>query len=212
MIIVGGMIGIGKTTLAKILSEDLKGSLYQEDIINNPIISLFYTATEEEIEKNRYPFLSQLYFLDSKYISLKEALKTKGSIVDRSIYEDWYFAKKNMELGRINNIEMDLYETLLHSRLKDINEKINHQKVLMVHLEASFETIIDRILKRGRSFETSTTLIDYYRFLWDGYDEWLKQHYTADRILTINMDKFDIVENIDDRITVLNIIKSKLED
>ncbi|OON95811.1 MAG: deoxyguanosine kinase [Candidatus Epulonipiscium fishelsonii] len=212
MIIVGGMIGIGKTTLAKILSEDLKGSLYQEDIANNPIISLVYTATEEEIEKNRYPFLSQLYFLDSKYISLKEALKTKGSIVDRSIYEDWYFAKKNMELGRINNIEMDLYETLLHSRLKDINEKINHQKVLMVHLEASFETIIDRILKRGRSFETSTTLIDYYRFLWDGYDEWLKQHYTADRILTINMDKFDIVENIDDRITVLNIIKSKLED
>ncbi|ONI48045.1 deoxyguanosine kinase [Candidatus Epulonipiscium fishelsonii] len=210
MIIVGGMIGIGKTTLAKILSEELGSSLYQEDVLSNPIVSLFYTATEEEIEQKRYPFLSQLYFLDAKYISLKEALKKANSVVDRSIYEDWYFAKKNMELGRINELEMNLYETLLHSRLKDINEQLNNQQVLMVYLEASFDTIIERILKRGRSFETSTKLIDYYKFLWEGYDDWIKKHYDSTQILTINMDKIDVIENPEDINVVLDMIKSKL--
>src|SRR5699024_12636240 len=57
-------------------------------------------------------FLLQLYFLNKRFESIKKAFVHKNNILDRSIYEDWYFCKKNMELGRISELEMSIYESL----------------------------------------------------------------------------------------------------
>ena len=45
-----------------------------------------------------------------------------NNVLDRSIYEDWYFAKKNKDLGRISDLEMSIYEDLLDNMLEELEE------------------------------------------------------------------------------------------
>lgn len=166
LIVVGGMIGLGKSSVAEVLGEALGSNVFYESVDDNPILPLFYTASPEEIQAKRYPFLLQLYFLDTRFKAIKQALVKDNNVLDRSIYEDWYFAKKNMELGRINELEMQVYESLLDNMMEELDELPKKAPDLMVYLKGSFETVLDRIMKRGRSFELDTELVDYYRFLW----------------------------------------------
>ena len=188
LIVVGGMIGLGKSSVAEVLGEALGSNVFYESVDDNPILPLFYTASPEEIQAKRYPFLLQLYFLDTRFKAIKQALVKDNNVLDRSIYEDWYFAKKNMELGRINELEMQVYESLLDNMMEELDELPKKAPDLMVYLKGSFETVLDRIMKRGRSFELDTELVDYYRFLWEGYDEWVINHYDASEVLIIDMD------------------------
>ena len=120
LIVVGGMIGLGKSSVAEILGNHFNSEVFYESVDDNPILPLFYSESEEEILKNRYPFLLQLYFLNTRFKSIKEALYNDNNVLDRSIYEDWYFAKKNMELGRISELEMNTYEGLLENMLEEL--------------------------------------------------------------------------------------------
>ncbi|MGL4873461.1 MAG: deoxynucleoside kinase, partial [Clostridium sp.] len=158
VIVVGGMIGLGKSSVAKILGEHLNSDVFYESVDDNPILPLFYSETEEEISKNRYPFLLQLYFLNTRFKSIKEALVHNNNVLDRSIYEDWYFAKKNMELGRISELEMQIYEDLLNNMMEELKEIPKKAPDLMVYLKGSFETVLNRINTRGREFELSEDL------------------------------------------------------
>ena len=65
VITIAGFIGGGKSSLAKILSEHLNSEAFYESVDDNPILPLFYTASKEEISLNRYPFLLQLWFLNT---------------------------------------------------------------------------------------------------------------------------------------------------
>ena len=71
---VGGMIGAGKTTVTKLIADRLDFTAYYEDVDNNQILPLFYTATPEEQERKRYPFLLQLEFLNSRFRVIKDVL------------------------------------------------------------------------------------------------------------------------------------------
>ena len=212
LIVVGGMIGLGKSSVAGVLGEALESNVFYESVDDNPILPLFYTASPEEIQAKRYPFLLQLYFLDTRFKAIKQALVKDNNVLDRSIYEDWYFAKKNMELGRINELEMQVYESLLDNIMEELDELPKKAPDLMVYLKGSFETVLDRIMKRGRSFELDTELVDYYRFLWEGYDEWVMNHYDASEVLIIDMDVIDVVEREEDKNKVIELVKEKLKE
>lgn len=210
VITIGAMIGAGKSSLAKILGEHLGSEVFYESVEDNPILPLFYTATPEEIEKNRYPFLLQLYFLNTRFQSIKRALVHKNNVLDRSIYEDWYFAKVNKELGRISDLEFQLYENLLNNMLEELEELPKKAPDLMVYLSGSFETILKRIQERGRGYELDESLVEYYHVLWSGYDEWIDTRYKASEVVKIDIDKYDYVNNMDDRKKVLKMITDKL--
>ena len=134
-------------------------------------------------------------------------------MLDRSIYEDWYFAKVNHDLGRISDLEFSIYEGLLNEMMQELKE-LNYKKApdLMIYLSGSFETILNRINNRGRGYELDPELYDYYKKLWEGYDEWVYNHYNVSPIVTIDIDKYDYVNNEEDKKEVLNIIKEKLEE
>lgn len=210
VITIGAMIGAGKSSLAKLLGEHLGSEVFYESVEGNPILPLFYTATEEEIKKNRYPFLLQLYFLNTRFHSIKQALIHENNVLDRSIYEDWYFAKVNKDLGRISDLEFKIYEDLLDNMLEELEELPKKSPDLMIYLSGSFETILRRIRERGRDYELDEELVDYYRLLWSGYDEWIDTKYTASEVLKIDIDKYDFVHNMDDQKEVLDMICQKL--
>lgn len=193
------MIGIGKTTTSKMLGKETGLKVYYESVEGNKVLPLFYTSSKEEKEKYRYPFLLQLSFLRSRFHAIKEALKNDNAIMDRSIYEDYYFAKKNFELGNINEMEMDLYEGLLSEMMDELNLLPKKSPDVMVYLHGSFETVLNRIKERGRSFELDSELVSYYKFLYDGYDEWVHSSYKASPIISIDVDKKDIVYNESDK-------------
>lgn len=212
LITVGAMIGAGKSSLAKLIGEHFGTEVFYESVEGNPILPLFYTASEEEIQAKRYPFLLQLYFLDTRFKSIKEALVNDNNVLDRSIYEDWYFAKVNKDLGRISDLEFQLYESLLYNMMEELKELPKKAPDLMVYLTGSFETIIERINKRGRGYELDESLVEYYRTLWEGYDDWVYNHYNASEILVIDIDKYDYVNNEEDAKEVLKLIENKLNE
>lgn len=212
VIVVGGMIGLGKSSVAEVLGEAFGTDVFYESVEGNPILPLFYTSSPEEIQAKRYPFLLQLYFLDTRFKSIKEALVNDNNVLDRSIYEDWYFAKKNMELGRISELEMQVYENLADNMMEELKELPKKSPDLMVYLKGSFETVLERIRKRGRSYELDEELVEYYEFLWKDYDAWVMNHYKASEVLVIDMDTTDIVGNPEDRERVIEEVRKKLEE
>jgi len=212
LITIGAMIGAGKTSLATLVAEHFGSDVFFESVEDNPILPLFYTASEEEIKAKRYPFLLQLWFLNTRFKSIKEALVQDNNVLDRSIYEDWYFAKVNRDLGRISDLEFSLYEGLLNNMMEELNELPKKSPDLMIYLSGSFETILNRIQKRGREYELDEGLVSYYRTLWEGYDEWIYNHYNASEVLVINIDEVDYVNNPDDQVKVLKMIEDKLKE
>lgn len=211
LIVVGGMIGLGKTSVAEVLGEHFNSEVFYESVEDNKILPLFYTATPEEIQAKRYPFLLQLWFLDTRFKSIKKALVNDNNVLDRSIYEDWYFAKKNMELGRMSELEMEVYENLADNMMEELKELPKKAPDLMVYLKGSFETVLNRIRRRGRDYELDEDLVEYYKFLWKDYDDWVMNHYSASQVLIIDMDKTDIVGNLADRNNMIKEVENRLK-
>ena len=211
VIVIGGMIGAGKTSVAKLLGKELGTEVFFEEVDDNPLLELFYTADEKEEQEKRYPFLLQLTFLSSRFRSIKKALSDKNNVLDRSIYEDWYFCKVNHDIGRISELEFKIYEELLDNMMEELDELPKKAPDLMVYLHGSFEEIVRRIGTRGRDFEQDDSLMAYYKRLWEGYDDWVDNHYHASQVLKIDIDKYDVVHNQEDAKEVVSMVKNALE-
>jgi deoxyadenosine/deoxycytidine kinase len=217
-IVIGGMIGLGKTSVADTLSAHFKNKgieskVFYEAVDDNPILPLYYELTPEELEARRIPFLLQLFFLNKRFKTVKECMNWREpvyTIQDRSIYEDWYFAYVNKNLGRISDLEFKIYEDLVDNMMEELNELPKKAPDLMVYLKGSFDTVIDRIMARGRSFEINPELKEYYFEVWKGYDEWVMNQYAASEVLVIDMDNTDVVKNNADAIMVCNAVEEKL--
>lgn len=210
IIVIGGMIGAGKTSVAELVANALGTEVFYENVDDNDILPLFYTASEEEQKAKRYPFLLQLEFLSSRFKNIKDALINQNNVLDRSIYEDWYFCKINNKLGRISDTEFKIYEKLLNNMMEELEELPKKSPDLMVYLTGSFDTILHRIGLRGREFEQDQGLMDYYHTLWSGYDDWVENYYHASQVLVINIDEFDVVNRPEDADRLIKMVENKL--
>lgn len=212
ILVIAGMIGTGKSSVAKALGEEFKTEVFYESVEDNKILPLFYTATDEEIQAKRYPFLLQLWFLNTRFKSIKQALIDDNNVLDRSIYEDFYFAKINKDLGRISELEFEVYEGLLNNMMEELDELPKKSPDLLIYLKSSFETVLNRIKLRGREYELDEELVDYYRLLWQGYDEWVLNNYNHSEVLILDMDNMDIVNNEEDKKEMVKLVKQKLNE
>lgn len=146
---------------------------------------------------------------------MKKALQSRNNILDRSIYEDAMFMRMNTEMGNATQVEYSIYQELLTNILEELNHVVpSNDYNLMILIKVSYDTMVSRIKKRGREYEqieNDPSLIDYYGRLLKYYEEF-EENYNQSEMLVIDGDKFNFVENIDDRNHILDMIEMKLVD
>ena len=192
VIVLAGTIGAGKTSLSKMIAEELGSDVFYESVDNNDILPLFYEDPE------KYAFLLQIYFLNKRFKSIKEALAHDNNVLDRSIYEDSLLFHLNADLGRATAQEVTVYEELLDNMMEELPFAAHKkQPDLLVHIKVSFETMLKRIEKRNRPFEQITydpSLYDYYKELNSRYEKWYEDYNESPK-MQIDGDIFDFIEN-----------------
>lgn len=198
-ICVDGVVGVGKSSLGKILAEKYNLYLYEEPVVDNPILDKFY------YDKKRWSFPLQIFFLNKRFKIIKDATRLGKCVMDRSIYGDVIFSKMLVEDGEMTKEEFDLYEELLHNMLEHVSKP-----KLMIYLETSVDSAIKKIQKRGRDYEQIVPRI-YWEHLDKNYRQYFES-YNLSPILIINVDDIDFVNNEKDREYVLKLIDDKLKE
>lgn len=208
MIVLAGTIGAGKTSLTKLLSQHLNSQPFFESVDDNPILPLFYKNPQ------KYGFLLQIYFLNRRLDEIKGSFDNDLNVLDRSIFEDSLLFKLNADLGRATQTESEIYTSLLNNMMQELPEE-QHQKApnLLIHIQISFETMLNRIKKRGRSFEQidkDPSLYNYYKELNERYQKWYRDYDLSPKMV-IDGDQYDFVEDSNAVDAVLYQIDHKLE-
>lgn len=188
MIVMAGTIGVGKSTMTEILSEELGTKPFFEPVGNNPVLPLYYD------DPKKYGFLLQIYFLNKRFDLIKQAYKEDNNVLDRSIYEDLLFTEINYKSGNMAREEFDVYKSLLDNMMEEIDALPKKAPDLMVYLYADFDTVLSRVKKRGREFEqidTNPGLREYYKTLWNEYQNWYDNFSVSPKI-KINVGEHDL--------------------
>lgn len=162
-IAIEGTIGAGKTTLARLLAEDMNCRLVLEQFEDNPFLPEFY----KDPARNGFPL--EMYFLAERYKQLIE----KQEVVDlfsRGIISD-YFLEKSLIFARntLNDNEFGLF-----MRLYEIMFRQLRKPDLLVYLYRPVEVLMSQISKRGRGFEATITA-DYLQKIQRSYLDHLEK-------------------------------------
>ncbi|WP_239420521.1 deoxynucleoside kinase [Trichococcus ilyis] len=206
MLVMAGMIGAGKSTYTEMISRRLGTEAFFESVDYNPILDKFYDNPQ------KWAFSLQIYFLNTRFRSIKAALTDDNNVLDRSIYEDALFTRVNHLQGNISKEEMDIYNDLLANMMEELAGMPRKAPDLLIYLDGSFEKILEHIKKRGREFEQiedDPELLAYYELLYDNYEQWY-QEYDQSAKIKIDIDAFDIVNNLGDEEKVMAIIEEAL--
>ncbi|MGM0137671.1 deoxynucleoside kinase [Enterococcus sp. DIV0755b] len=209
MIVLAGTIGAGKSSLTEMIANHLNSEAFYESVDDNEVLPLFYQ------DPNKYAFLLQIYFLNKRFDSIKQALRHEDNVLDRSIYEDSLLFHLNADLGRATETEVQVYDELLANMMQELPYAAQKKHPdLLVHIKVSFETMLARIKKRGRDFEQleyDPSLYDYYKELNQRYDAWFENYHESPK-LQIDGDLLNFVEDEAAAKEVIQLIDDKLAE
>lgn len=175
-----GVIGVGKTSLARLLQPTFGAQVLLEVFEENPFLSDFYG------DRARYAFQTQIFFLLSRYHQQRQApdrLQQGNLIADYTFAKDALFARINL-----SGDELVLY-TRLHTALADKIPKPD----LVVYLRAPTPVLLDRIARRGRSYEQQMDPA-YIATLGQAYDDYFSEPGPSP-VLTIECAALDFVNS-----------------
>jgi len=199
-IAVEGVIGVGKTSLVRLIQPSFNANLLLEVFEENPFLSDFYG------DRSRYAFQTQMFFLLSRYHqqrrSVPEMLATEKPLIsDYTFDKDALFARINLQ-----GDELEMYD-YLHAALA---EKIPVPG-LIIYLRATSDTLMRRITARDRPYERSMEK-EYINALNQAYDEYfLENTEGVCPILVIDSNELDFVHQPDDLKWIDNRIRQRLE-
>ena len=179
-----GVIGVGKTTLATLLAKKWNAHLKLEVVEENPFLAQFYA------DMRGYAFQTQLFFLLSRHKQQSE-LKQYDLFMER-VVSDYLFAKDRI----FANITLDDNELSLYKRLADLLERDVPKPDIVVYLQASVDTLMERIRRRGREFERDMSR-DYIETLNEAYNYFFF-HYSDTPLIVVNTNDLNFVENTGD--------------
>lgn len=176
-----GVIGAGKTSLARLIAERRNAKLVLEEFEDNPFLDKFYT------DRERYAFQTQLTFLASRFqqqqnIFVKDLFQT-------SVISDYIFDKDRI-FARIN---LNGDELALYDKIFQIMSFKAPRPDLVIYLQSSIDRLLLNIHNRGRSYEKDMDP-DYLLELNDAYNHFF-HHYSKSPLVIINVSEIDFVKN-----------------
>ena len=193
-----GVIGVGKTSLARLLQPSFNANLLLEVFEENPFLSNFYQ------DRSRYAFQTQMFFLLSRYHQQRKGVprllgENKALISDYTFDKDALFARTNL-----SGDELEMYHNL-HAALA---EKIPPPD-LIIYLRAATDTLMHRITLRDRPYERSMER-DYIDLLNKAYDEHFLGPHAPGSVLVIDSNELDFVHQSADLQWIDNSIRQRL--
>ena len=194
-----GVIGVGKTTLARLLQPRIEANLLLEVFEENPFLSNFYA------DRARYAFQTQIFFLLSRYHQQNRnvpQLLSQGLhlISDYTFEKDALFASINLK-----GDELEMYYRV-HEALA---EKMA-TPALVVYLRAETTTLLQRITMRDRPYERNMEA-DYIQELNQAYDDFYLSPQRKTQVLVIDSNALDFVHKPEDLDWVENRIRQTLQ-
>jgi len=197
-IAIEGVIGVGKTTLARLLQPAFDAELQLEVFEENPFLSDFYS------DRARYAFQTQIFFLLSRYHQQRRSVPDILA-AGHNLISDYTFAKDSL-FARINlsGDELEMYKRV-HEALA---EKIMLPD-LLVYLRASTDVLMGRIAMRDRSYERNMDR-NYIDLLNRTYEDFFSKPYDDTPVLTIDTDPLDFVRSPEHLKQIENRIRTTL--
>jgi deoxyadenosine/deoxycytidine kinase len=198
-IAVAGNVGVGKSTLTRLLSGYLCWEPFYEAVDDNPYLADFYR------DMPTWSFHSQIYFLSRRLSHHRQIIERPGTVVqDRSVYEDAEIFAHNLYLqGNMNERDWqsywDLYQTVI---------TILPPPDLVIYLQASVQVLQDRIQQRGRDYEQQIAT-EYLTQLNDLYEAWV-EGFTLCPVLTVPTDNLNFVADNTNLELIANRVLDKL--
>ncbi|MFY4777412.1 deoxynucleoside kinase [Metabacillus sp. RGM 3146] len=200
-ITVEGPIGVGKTSLAKAISEHYQYQLLKEIVDENPFLGKFYEDIEE------WSFQTEMFFLCNRYKQLEDInnhyLSQKRPVVaDYHIFKNLIFAKRTLK-----DTQYEKYIQIYNILTSDMP-----RPNFIIYLHASLETLLSRIAMRGRDIEKNIEP-SYLKQLSEDYDiamEQLEKTHPETQILRLDGDKLDFVRRPEDLNDILSMLESHL--
>ena len=193
-IAVEGTIGVGKTSLAKILAERIEGRLVLEEFEDNPFLTEFYK------DPKRWAFQTQINFLISRYY--QQIQLQQVNLFSDKIVSDYMFAKDKL----FAQTSLDDNEMILYQKLASIFEKNITYPDLVIFLQSDVDRLMENINKRGRSYEKDIDW-EYLSQLNDVYNQYFLR-YDKGNLLVINTNNIDFVDNKKDLKQILDVVKT----
>jgi len=203
---VAGMVGTGKTTLARALSERFGLQMALESVdADNPWLESFYGGPDE---MRAYALQLQLHFLATRFASMRRMRGLGGSwVLDRTWYEDAeIFARGLFEQGLMTSAEWMLYRQLYAELLYSPAARPPR---LLIYLHAPLDTVIERIATRGRPKEKETSP-EYWAALHGRYELWIEQ-FRHCPVLPLDVREYDLVADPDAVEEIAGRVRGQLE-
>jgi deoxyguanosine kinase len=198
-ITVEGPIGVGKTSLAKAISEHFQFHLLKEIVDENPFLDKFYENIDE------WSFQTEMFFLCNRYKQLEDIesnfiSKEQPVVADYHILKNIIFAKRSLK-----DKQYDKYKNIYRILTADMP-----QPNIIVYLNASLDTLMNRVALRGRDFEKnmSSLYLEQLSLDYENYMNEFEKEHPDIPVLRFNGDKLDFVQRKED----LSFIMSQLEN
>lgn len=176
---ISGLIGAGKSTLAKALGETLKLPVYYEPVIDNVYLEDFYK------DMKKYAFPLQIFLLNKRFKQQQQIIwQGQGGVLDRTIYEDGVFARMLRDSGHMDERDYRTYMELFQN-MSNFMQKPN----IIVHLDVTPEESLRRINMRSRNCEAGIPL-EYLKGLHAAYEVFIEDISRVIPVIKVDYEQF----------------------
>lgn len=193
-IAIEGNIGAGKTSLAKMLSEEFNAKLVLERFADNPFLPKFYK------DQSRYAFPLEMSFLADRYQQLTDDL-AQFDLFKSCIISDYYIFKSLI----FAKVTLQKDEYILYRKLFDLMYREITKPDLYIFLYQNTDRLLQNIKERGRSYEQQIEA-SYLKKIQNGYKNFTNTEKNLN-IITVDVSKLDFIKNINDYRYIINKIK-----